>query len=83
MKDDKFRYLIPHFEEVRGSVEPWLMPRWKARVQLRKLYMGFPTNRKFNFLFVVIELFSIALTVDALQGKTCQNLVLSGRGGSV
>jgi len=22
----------PHFEEVRGSVEPWLMARWKARV---------------------------------------------------
>ena len=30
-KDDKFRYFIPHFEEVRGGVEPWLMARWKAR----------------------------------------------------
>jgi len=24
----------PHFEEVRGVVEPWLMARWKARVRL-------------------------------------------------
>ena len=24
----------PHFEEVRGGVEPWLMSRWKARVWL-------------------------------------------------
>ena len=25
--------LIPHFEEVRGGVEPWLMARRKARVE--------------------------------------------------
>jgi len=31
-----------------------------------------------DFLFVIIELFSLALTVDALQGKTCQNSLLSG-----
>jgi len=35
MKDDKFRYLDPHFEEVRGGVEPWLMACWKARIRLR------------------------------------------------
>ena len=29
---DKFRY-YPHFEEVRGGVESWLMARWKARVE--------------------------------------------------
>jgi len=23
----------PHFEEVREGVEPWLMVRWKARVE--------------------------------------------------
>jgi len=22
----------PHFEEVRGGVEPWLMASWKARI---------------------------------------------------
>ena len=32
----------PHFEKVRGGVEPWLMARWKARV---------------DFLLTVIELF--------------------------
>ena len=31
-----------------------------------------------DFLFVIIELFSLALTVDTLKGKTCQNLLLSG-----
>jgi len=26
--------IYPHFEEVRGGVEPWLMALWKARVRL-------------------------------------------------
>jgi len=38
--------------------------RWKARV---------------DFLLIVTELF-LSLTVDALQGKTCQNLLLFWRG---
>jgi len=25
----------------------------------------------YDFLFIIIELFSLALTVEALQGKTC------------
>jgi len=37
----------------------------------------------YDFLFVIIELFSLALTVDALQGKTCQNSLLLAGGGSV
>ena len=56
-------------EEVRGGVEPWLMARWKARVE---------------FLLSVIQLlFSIPLTVEALQGKMCQNSLLSGGGRSL
>ena len=35
-----------------------------------------------DFLFVIIELFSLALTVEALQGKTCQDSLLSGEGRS-
>ena len=31
--DDKSRHFDPHFEEVRGGVEPWCMARWKARVE--------------------------------------------------
>jgi len=31
-----------------------------------------------DFLFVIIELFSLALAVEALQGKTCHNSLLSG-----
>jgi len=32
----------------------------------------------YDFLFVIIELFLLALTVEALQGKTCQDSLLSG-----
>ena len=32
----------------------------------------------YDFLFVIIELFPLALTVEALQGKTCQDSLLSG-----
>ena len=35
----------------------------------------------YDFLFVIIELFSLALAVEALQGKTCQDSLLSGRVG--
>jgi len=36
----------------------------------------------YNFLFIIIELFSLffALTVEALQGETCQDSLLSGGG---
>ena len=37
----------------------------------------------YDFLFAIIELFSLALTVEALQGKTCQDSLLSGEGGSL
>ena len=32
-KRRQFYVIYPHFEEVRGGVEPWLMARWKARVE--------------------------------------------------
>ena len=45
-KRQQIYVIYPHFEEVRGDVEPWLMARWKARVE---------------FLLSVIELpFSIS-----------------------
>jgi len=37
----------------------------------------------YDFLFDMIELFSIALTVEALQSKTCQESLLSGGGRSL
>ena len=67
-KDDKYRHLDPHFEEVRGGVEPWWMARWKARAE---------------FLLSAIELLFLSLTVEALQGKTCQNSLPSGVGRSL
>jgi len=44
------------------------MTRWKASV---------------DFLLSVIELLFPSLTVEALQGKTCQNSLLSGGVGQV
>ena len=31
----------------------------------------------YDFQFVIVELFSLVLTVEALQGKTCQDSLLS------
>ena len=67
-KYDRSRHFDPHFEEVGGGVEPWLMARWKARVE---------------FVLSVIELLFLSLMVEALQGKTCQNSQLSGVGRSL
>jgi len=64
-KDDKSRHFDPHFEEVAGGIEPWRMARWKALAE---------------FLLSVIELLCLSLTVEALQGKMCQNSLPSGVG---
>jgi len=67
-KDDKSWHFDPHFEEVRGGVESWLMARWKARAE---------------FLLCVIELLFLSLTVEVLQGKISQNSLPSGVGRSL
>jgi len=67
-KDDKSRHFDPHFEEVRGGVEPWWMARWKAHAE---------------FLLSVIELLFLSLTAEALQGKMYQNSLPSGVGRSL
>jgi len=50
--------------------------RWSCHLPNRN-----KTRRLPKFLFVIIELFSLALTVQALQGKTCQNSLLLKRAG--
>ena len=67
-KYDKSRHFDPYFEEVTGGVEPWWMARWKALAE---------------FLLNVIELLFLSLTVEALQGKMCQNSLPSGGGWSL
>ena len=67
-KDVKSRHFDPHFEEVRGGVEPWSMARWKVLAE---------------FLLSVVELLFLSLTVEALQGKMCQNSQPSGVGRSL
>ena len=67
-KYDRSRHFDPHFEEVGGGVEPSSMARWKALAE---------------FLLSVIELLFLSLTVEALQGKLCQDSLLSGRGRSL
>jgi len=46
--------LDPHFEEVMGGVEPWLMARWKARV---------------DFLLSIIELLFYLLPLRRYKAK--------------
>jgi len=58
-KYDTSRHFDPHFEEVEGGVEPWSMARWKALAE---------------FSLSIIELLFLSITVEALQGKTCQKL---------
>jgi len=65
---DKFSHLDPHFEEAKGGVEPWSMARWKVGAE---------------FLLSIIELLFLYLTVEALQGKMCQNSLPSGVGRSL
>jgi len=67
-KYDRSRHFDPHFEEVGGGVEPWWMAHWKALAE---------------FLLSVIELLFLSLTVEALQGKMCQNSQPSGVGRSL
>ena len=55
-------------KKVRGGIVPWLMARWKARVE---------------FLLTVIGVLFLSLTVEELQGKRCQDSLLSGGGRSV
>ena len=65
---DTSMHFDPHFEEVRGGVEPRWMAHWKARAE---------------FLLSVIELLFLSLTVEALQGKMFQNSLPSGVGRSL
>jgi len=51
-----------------GGVKPWLMARWKAPVE---------------FLLCVIERLFLSLTIEALQGKMCQDSLPSGGGRSL
>ena len=67
-KYDASMLFDPHFEEVRGGLELWWMARWKAHAE---------------FLLSVIEFLVLSLTVEALQGKLCQNSLPSGVGRSL
>ena len=55
------RHVDPHFEELGGGIEPWSMAHRKALAE---------------FLLSVIELLFLSLTVEALQGKMCQDSLL-------
>ena len=58
----------PPFRRLRGNVRTSSIARWKA------LY---------DFLFVIIELFSLALTVETLQAEICRRQRFLKRGGSL
>ena len=67
-KYDNSRHFDPHFEEVRGGVEPWWMVRLESPCRVL-------AKRNCTFF--------LSLTVAALQGKTCQNSQPSGVGRSL
>ena len=56
-KYDNARHFDPHFEEVRGGVEPWLMARWKARVEflLSVIELLFTARRNARTNFVQVS----------------------------
>jgi len=60
-KDDKSWHFDPHFEEVRGGVEPWWMAPWKARAE---------------FLLSVIELFFYLLRLRRYKAKCAKTRCL-------
>ena len=64
----KVRFFEPPFGRLRGNIRTSSTAGWKARVRLAIRH---------NCTF------SLALTVDTLQGKTCQTSLLSGEGGSL
>ena len=59
-KYDSDRHFDPHFEEVRGGVEPWWRARWKARAE---------------FLLSVIELLFLYLTAKRVKTRSLQEWV--------
>ena len=67
-KYDTSRHLILILRKLEAASKPWSMARWKALAE---------------FLLRVIELLFLSLTVEALQGKTCQNSQASGVGRSL
>ena len=56
--------IYPHFEEVRGGVEPWLMARWKTRVEflLSVIELLF-TARRFASVVLAMAIPSVCLSV--------------------
>ena len=74
-KRRQIQVLYPHFEEVRGGIEPSLMARWKARVE---------------FLLSVIELLFYLLRLRRYKGKhairrgqVCWSQDFRGKGSSL
>jgi len=64
----RFWFCRFYFIPILSGIEPWLMARWKVRVE---------------FLLSVIELLFLSLALEALQGKMCQNSLPSGQGRSL
>jgi len=61
-KYNNSRHFDPHFEEVRGGVEPWWMAHWKARAE---------------FLISVIELLFLSLRRCPLKAVTVAGILIN------
>ena len=62
---DRSRHFDPHFEEVRGGVEPWWMARWKARAEclLSVVELLFTARRYASAVLAVVVCPSVCLSV--------------------
>ena len=59
-KYDSDRHFDPHFEEVRGGVEPWSMARWKALAEfflsvIRLLFLSHFLSHFFSISHFAIQ----------------------------
>ena len=76
-KDDKSSHFDPHFEQVRGGVEPWWMARWKAGVELLLSVIELPFLSLGDSRARVMK-----LTSDAVPAYTVVTILLRSCGGA-
>ena len=79
-KDDRSRHFDPHFEEVRGGVEPWSMARWKAcaKFLLSGIELLFPSLTVEHYKTKCVKTPCLQEWVDHLEPKFQGEGVVSG-----
>ena len=70
-KYDTSMHFDPHFEEVRGGVEPWSMARWKALAEflLSVIELLFTARRYASAVLAVVVCPSVRLSHAGIVSK--------------